>query len=38
MSIIKAGIKGEKVFIINVYNNTFKKGIITILKNILKYT
>jgi hypothetical protein len=38
MFIIKAGIKGEKALIINSYNNTFKIGAITILKNILKHT
>jgi hypothetical protein len=38
MFIIKVGIKGEKVLIISFYNNTFKIGIITILRNILRYT
>jgi hypothetical protein len=37
MFIIRMGIKGEKVFIISSYNNTFKMGIITILRNILKH-
>jgi hypothetical protein len=37
MFIIKAGIKGEKALIISFYNNTFGIGIITILRNILKY-
>jgi hypothetical protein len=37
MFIIKAGIKREKALIISSYNNTFKIGIITILRNILKY-
>jgi hypothetical protein len=38
MFIIKVGIKGEKVLIISFYNNTFKMGIIIILRNILRYT
>jgi hypothetical protein len=38
MFIIKAGIKGEKVPIIGSYNNTFRMGTITILRNILRYT
>jgi hypothetical protein len=38
MFIIKVSIKREKALIINSYNNTFKKGIIIILKSILKYT
>jgi hypothetical protein len=38
MFIIKAGIKGEKALIISFYNNTFKIDIITILRNILRYT
>ena len=37
MFIIKVSIKGEKVLIINFYNNTFKIGTITILRNILRY-
>jgi hypothetical protein len=37
MFIIKAGIKGEKALIISSYNNTFRIGTITILKNILRY-
>jgi hypothetical protein len=38
MFIIKISTKGKKVLIINSYNNTFQIGIITILRNILKYT
>jgi hypothetical protein len=38
MFIIKAGIKGEKALIIGSYNNTFRIGTITILRNILRYT
>jgi hypothetical protein len=38
MFIIKVGIKGEKVFIISFYNNTFGISIIIILRNVLKYT
>jgi hypothetical protein len=38
MFIIRVGIKGEKVFIISSYNNTFKKSVIIILRNILRYT
>jgi hypothetical protein len=38
MFIIKAGIKGEKAPIIGFYNNTFKIGIIIILRNILRHT
>jgi hypothetical protein len=37
MFIIRIGIKREKALIISSYNNTFKKGIIIILKSILKY-
>jgi hypothetical protein len=37
MFIIKVGIKGEKALIISFYNNTFRIGIIIILKNILRY-
>jgi hypothetical protein len=37
MFITKAGIKGEKALIISSYNNTFGMGIITILRNILRY-
>jgi hypothetical protein len=37
MFIIKVGIKGEKALIIGFYNNTFKMGIITILRNILRH-
>jgi hypothetical protein len=38
MFIIKISIKGEKALIINFYNNTFKKGIIIILRSILRHT
>jgi hypothetical protein len=38
MFIIKVGIKGEKVLIISFYNNTFRMGAITTLRNILRYT
>jgi hypothetical protein len=38
MFIIKVGIKGEKALIISFYNNTFGISIITILRNILRYT
>jgi hypothetical protein len=38
MFIIKAGIKGEKAPIISSYNNTFGMGVITMLRNILRYT
>jgi hypothetical protein len=38
MFIIKIGIKGEKALIIGFYNNTFKKGVIIMLKSILRYT
>jgi hypothetical protein len=38
MFIIKAGIKGKKVFIISFYNNTFGIGAIITLRNILRYT
>jgi hypothetical protein len=37
MFIIKVGIKGEKAPIISFYKNTFKKGVIIILRNILRY-
>jgi hypothetical protein len=37
MFIIKVSIKGEKVLIIGFYNNTFKIGTITTLRNILRY-
>jgi hypothetical protein len=37
MVIIRIGIKGEKAPIINSYNNTFKIGIIIILRNILRH-
>jgi len=38
MFTIKVGIKGEKAPIISSYNNTFKIGTITILRNKLRYT
>jgi hypothetical protein len=38
MFIIRVDIKEEKAFIISSYNNTFKIGVIIILKNILRYT
>ena len=37
MFIIRAGIKGEKAPIISSYNNTFRIGVIIMLRNILKH-
>jgi hypothetical protein len=38
MFIIKVGIKGEKALIISSYNNIFRMGAITMLRNILRHT
>jgi hypothetical protein len=38
MFTIRVGIKGEKAPIISSYNNTFRMGAITTLRNILRHT